>query len=354
MIPLVGFLIISTNKNDDLDDNSTIGRRIKGRSITNLKVLGLWFIPVILIPLIWPVYAISIGQFDSWMNGVIWQTHRQKQNEPLFSFTNPLFKIVKNTLFRIDPVLLVVGAFGIIFSAVIKRDFFPLLWSAPFLIFLYFIGYISYWHFIPLIPLFCISAAILIADISNKVITVSTSKKVIQQIPFLFVIISAIGVFGLVSTTMLITTNVNSSYFKIYEFIVQHLPDFNDRSNNKNNKVTVISGHWWIWNSFWIPKYVLNKDHEYKVFPHGRGISFNDINVTSQKVLFILDKGMKHSLSIHKKIPLQSFYDNSKTIAKFNYNIIPSYSNKYPFTSMLKDTRPQGIIEIKPNYVQKL
>ena len=39
-------------------------------NIINLKALGLWFIPVILIPAIWPAYAISVGQFDGWLNGL--------------------------------------------------------------------------------------------------------------------------------------------------------------------------------------------------------------------------------------------------------------------------------------------
>ena len=59
-----------------------------------------------------------------------------------------------------------------------------------------------------------------------------------------FTIVSGIGIFGLVSTVLLITTNVNNSYFNIYSFIVQHLPDgknvdgINGESNGKDNNPT--------------------------------------------------------------------------------------------------------------------
>jgi len=57
MIPLVVFLILTSNNK-------------------KLKTLSLWVIPVVLIPSIWPVYAISHAQFDDWLSGMYWQTHR--------------------------------------------------------------------------------------------------------------------------------------------------------------------------------------------------------------------------------------------------------------------------------------
>ncbi|MDQ6865668.1 MAG: glycosyltransferase family 39 protein, partial [Thermoproteota archaeon] len=60
MIPLVGVLIYGINNNTK-----------------NLRVLlGLWLVPVILIPMIWPVYALSIGEFHLWVSGVFLQLHR--------------------------------------------------------------------------------------------------------------------------------------------------------------------------------------------------------------------------------------------------------------------------------------
>ena len=51
MIPLVGFLVYRNNNNDkkELRDHM-----LKLSYNGNLRTLGLWFIPVILIPLLWP------------------------------------------------------------------------------------------------------------------------------------------------------------------------------------------------------------------------------------------------------------------------------------------------------------
>ena len=58
MMPVVGYLVVS---------NSNSNRK---------KTLALWLIPVILIPLLWPAYAFSIGEFDLWLNGVMFQQGR--------------------------------------------------------------------------------------------------------------------------------------------------------------------------------------------------------------------------------------------------------------------------------------
>ncbi|MFL6475890.1 MAG: ArnT family glycosyltransferase, partial [Nitrososphaera sp.] len=67
MIPLVAFFIYRTN----------------GGSI---KALGIWFIPVILIPLIWPVQSIAAGAFSSWTNDVLWQINRENAGLPWIIF----------------------------------------------------------------------------------------------------------------------------------------------------------------------------------------------------------------------------------------------------------------------------
>ena len=108
----------------------------------NLRAVGLWFIPVILIPLIWPAYAISINQFDLWLHGIYFQTHRGAQT---------LFESI-NYDFQTDPLFLSLGIVGLVFAA-IRRDAVLLLWTIPFLIFLYFAGFVSYWHGIYEAPL---------------------------------------------------------------------------------------------------------------------------------------------------------------------------------------------------------
>ena len=63
-----------------------------------MKMLGLWFIPVIIIPLIWPIYSLAIGQFNLWLEGVILQI--QRQDKALLDSVNALLQI--------DPILLII------------------------------------------------------------------------------------------------------------------------------------------------------------------------------------------------------------------------------------------------------
>ena len=137
-IPLIGYLILTN-------------------SVRSWKILALWFVPVILIPLIWPAYSVAVGQFDPWLEGVLNQT--QRTDKPPF---DTIF-----ILFKLDPILLIFGLTGLFF-AVLKRDLFILLWAIPNILFHYFIGYYPYREFIPLLPLFCIAGAVLIVNVAQR------------------------------------------------------------------------------------------------------------------------------------------------------------------------------------------
>jgi hypothetical protein len=266
-----------------------------------------------------------------------------------------------NNFFQIDPVLLVLGMAGFVF-AVIKRDFLLLLWIIPFVIFLVFIGFVQYFYLISVIPVFCIAAAKFVAEITTSILK---KKKKMEKI-LTFAIISAIGIFGLISTTILITTGVNFSYFRIYAFIVQHLMDLKS-SDNKNNKITVIGDHWWVWNSFWIPKLVLDKEDNF--IPASDRISHHFLKdpITTEKILFLSDNYFINTTISHNPFvtilspnntlnvePINMLYKHSKTIATFTDNVIPSGHDKYPYNSItsmiINEKRPLGRIEIKTNY----
>ena len=290
MIPLVG-LLVYTNSNKSLKD------------------LGLWFIPVILIPLIWPAYAMSLGQFNMWLDGIYVQAHRGKQT---------LFYSI-NIDFKIDSVLFILGIAGLIFAA-IKRDFFVLLWAIPFLVFLYLIGFVSHWHLIPLIPAFCVAAARLIVNLSNRI----SNKKIVQQI-LPFAIISALGIFGLVNTTILITSNNNSSYFQAAAFVAQYLANNNKDAGNNYHKITIIANPFYLW----IPEYVFHLDHDYIGY-------YDSTPILTRKVLLVLDDGLIEGLAHHQaasqleKIQRNSNLYSSSKIATFeandhNYNRVSVY-----------------------------
>ena len=364
LIPLVGFLIYTNN-------NSSSSRKRR------LKTLGLWVIPVILIPLIWPAYSISIGQFNLWWQGVLHQTDRTV-NLTDTDMNGSLLKSV-GIFYQIDPVLLILGIAGLIFAGAIKRDFLVLLWVIPFTIFFVAIGFAQYFYVIPILPAFCIAAARMISDLSGKKIIISISgnkgqggggkgeKKRIQQI-LPFAIISGLGIFGLISTSMLIATNVNSSFFQVYAFVVQHLPqnsgssdssNNNDNNNNDNNKVTLLGRHWWVWNTFWISKYVFHKD--LVVIDPSFDPDFKT-PIRTEKILFIGDGIFRHkvlspNIFVHIIIPgsnvterlvsIQNLYKDSTKIGSFVDNMAV---NRYTSVPEINESGTPDRIDIRANY----
>jgi hypothetical protein len=284
MIPLIAFLVFTNNNNNK-----------------SWKVLGLWFIPVILIPLIWPTYAAFLGQFGLWLDGVYLQTQRGN---------NTFFNSIKYN-YNIDPVFVTLGIVAVAFVVIIKKDMLILLWVLPFIIFLYIVGFVSIWHFIPVLPALCIAAARLIIDVPNKI----AKGKTIERKILPFIVISAIGIFGFTNTATMILMGNNSSYFKCLAFLSQYLEQ-EINSNNKGynvSRITVISNPFYLW----IPQHVFNLDHNY--------IGYYDSNmpVKTKKVLSVLDKGFLQGLKNNQagmqiqKINRNSHLYNISGIATF-------------------------------------
>jgi len=287
MIPLIGFLVYKSKNG--------------GRS---LKTVGLWFIPIILIPLAWPAYAIYHGQFSLWLDGLSWQTHRG---------VNTFFASLAYD-FNIDPVLMALGLSGLVFAA-IKRDLFILLWSIPFLIFLYIIGFVSYWHFIPLFPAFCIAAAKLIEYLSNLV----NLKAIHKHLSTLFIVVCAIAIFGLVNTTVLITTNYNLNYYRATLFVIQYL--LQDKQNNQHanssDKITVIANPSYTW----LPQYIFDLNTNYYI-----DYLNNPIAVKTNRVLFVIDSSFAYELRHHQLAEqIQKMYSSNNN---YNKNIIATFGDK--------------------------
>ena len=98
MIPVIAYLIFRANK--------------KYRE--RIKNLGLWLIPVILIPAIWPAYAISVGEYDNWYSGVFSQAGREGSGVGSIGI-----------LFKIDPVLVSIGIYRTCLCNSNKKRPFP-------------------------------------------------------------------------------------------------------------------------------------------------------------------------------------------------------------------------------------
>jgi hypothetical protein len=308
LIPLVGFIIFTNNRK-------------------SFKALGLWIIPVVLIPLIWPIQTVLIGEFDQWQDGIIYQTTRASK---------PLFDAI-NDFYNKDPALLILGIAGFVYATIVRKDLLFIFWIIPFLGFFYAVDYVSHFHMVPLIPAFCIGAAILIGDLSERVMR---NRRLARRI-LPFAVISAIGIFGLLSTTSLIVKARNSSDFDVIAAVVQYLPDAIGRPNvvennpglqseneeslrGENGNVTIIgtSRH------FWILQYVFDRlDYDYKS-PNNMVSkkTLEGIEDGTERVLMIADENMQKIVS-GEELPrtskaeikaerLSDIYDNSKTVAK--------------------------------------
>lgn len=310
-----------------------VGSLIFLNSQKRLKSLGFWFIPVILIPLLWPLYSVAVGQSDLFVQWVLWQTER---NRPLsISLTN---------FFQIDPVITIIGVAGFIWTG-LRKDFFPLIWIGPFLIFSYFIGWVQYFHLIVIFPAFCIASAVLLNH-AQRFIRKYTNQ-ILSQTPFL-----VIAIFGLIISTILITTNVNTSYYEIYGEIARNLPDPNSE-NNEN--VTLIGSHWWVWDSYWITQYVLGKHHAL-IDPHFDPKLKQP--VYTKNVIFVDDEKFLDYIS--RKVKSDNFdrikelHNQSRIIATFFDNVTSNDNGVYPnniFSIMiLNENHPTGKVVIKRNY----
>ena len=341
MIPLVGYLIFIANK-----DNR------------KWKRFSIWFIPVILIPAIWPVYAVSVGQFDEWITGVFYQA-TERQNTAGKTLYDAL-----NIFFQIDPILLVIGIAGIAL-AVIKRDYLILLWIIPYFIFLYLVGWVVHFHIITLLPVFCISSALLIVNLSKKIVVVVANKKK-GQIILQFNLISAIPIFGIIITSMMISTITDASSYHIEAaaFVVKKVlgnsnnnngyknttTSYNSNNDDNHEDTTIISGPF----HSWIFKYVFGLD---RVFSDFRDSS---MPIKTKNVILIVDAIYKYELrkvepEDEKQIELlKNIYNNTKTIAVFKNNAVDNSNNKvynhyYPYNGQKVGLSSAAGVEIRSN-----
>jgi hypothetical protein len=131
------------------------------------------------------------------------------------------------------------------------------------------------------LPVLCIAGAVLIGGILNKL-----GKRNVLRTLEVSAIASSIGIFGLINTTILITTNVNSSYFKSAAFVAQYLQNINHGSVHYNfNKITVIADPFFLW----IPQYIFHLDFNYRMY-------YDSTPIKTQRALLIVDHGLTSAM----------------------------------------------------------
>jgi glucose/arabinose dehydrogenase len=318
MIPLVAFIIYSnTRRNIWIQDRAML----------------LFLFGSILIPLLWPAHALLLGQLDEWRSGLLNQVNRDGQ---------PLLLSIQ-ALFGIDPVLVMLGIAGLVYAG-IRKDFVLLLWALPLLAFLQIIGYVSFFHLIPLFPILCIAASKLAVDLFGRI-----RKQNIKKIaPFIFVL--AVGLFGLINTTLLITQNLTSSFFELYSFVAGAIPANNNDNNNNNNdnnnnnnaaRMTVVGNIQY----FWIPKYVLDKDqHFYQSYYAWKPVETKDFLIMADRQF---DQLISDKNTDWRKAKLKGLYEESHRIALFREQAVFNQTN-YPYSGMVQ-VGGVGKMEIRSN-----
>jgi len=282
-----------------------------------------WLIPVFLVPMLWPIHATLSGDMNDWIDGVRYQISRDR----------PLINTI-NTFFQIDPVLFILGIGGLVYSAV-KKDYFLLLWTIPIFVFLQAIGYVSSFHLILLLPPFCIAGATMIEKIGNNIANV----RLRNMLPYIR--IAVIGIFGICSITMLITLNMNSTYYQALAFVLSNLPDSNSNATSVSpaDKVTLIGNPQY----FWIPEFVFNKTFDAKNF-------YSKTPFKTDKYMMIIDSGFVRILNGDNSSRLNLAYNATHNLARFEQNITGGTDvNKYPFTN-LRLSPETRYIELRSNY----
>jgi hypothetical protein len=260
-----------------------------------LRNLGFWFIPVIFVPILWPVYALSSDGYNKFSEGINFQLTRSSK---------PLLDAML-LLFSVDPVLLIIGMAGVAFC-VAKREFLFLIWIAPSLLFLYILNYVSYFFLIPMIPAFCIASAVMINDLAN-VISKEHGRRIKRNLSF--AVISVVGAFGLVITTVLVATENNSSYLEASAAAMLYLPnsdpnksnsDINEKNTaNPDGGLTIIASP----KFYWIMQHVFDRhDYDYRTqYSLISSKTLSDILRGSEKVLMVADSGILEVVNSERK-----------------------------------------------------
>ncbi|HSA74682.1 MAG TPA: PQQ-dependent sugar dehydrogenase, partial [Candidatus Nitrosocosmicus sp.] len=318
-IPLIGYLVYKNNK--------------------SLKKLGIWLIPVFLIPLIWPVYITYIGELENGINGILYQVERGERN----------FNDTVTFIFLADPVLTILGIGGGLALILVRRDIIFILWAIPYFLFIYFIGgIVKYFHFIELLPIMAIAAGFIIVTASSK-LSLKNKKlggNILSQTTIPIIIVAGIGLFGLISTWMLISTNTNEVFFELSAFISNYVT-----ANTDLEESTTLMGQHWIRSFLWIPMYVHDKENFVKdVFPE----RYLKESLKTDDILMIVDSQLKHdifdySVQGEHLDEIRKIYHNSDRTGLFVDSPTRTYdTNQYPFTNM-KESRALGLLEVRSN-----
>ena len=231
-----------------------------------IRDVGLWLAPVLAIPVIWPVSAAWVGQFDMWAQDVIWQTGRSNGGLPG----------AMKWLFEHDPILISLGMAGFVFVGIclflrLGRGYggvktegdkrggmshdphtaspeapggfthmsrywklntmelrslgFLTVWFSSILVSFGALGFVAFYHLSMLLPALCIAASVLILR-GGGWLTHGTGGQMGYRTVLLAVM--TIGIVGLFTTGVIVSFDVQSSEFEAASFLLQNHFDEHD------------------------------------------------------------------------------------------------------------------------------
>jgi hypothetical protein len=274
---------------------------------------------------------LSAGHMEFWLDDVLWQATERPES----SLNNSL-----RDLLKIDPVLIVLGSVSLVYAA-LRKDSFVLLWIIPFIIFFYLVGRVTYNYWVPLVPIFCIASSVFIVEISSR-ITRGTEKLIGRILPF--AVLSSFVIFGLIVNVMLLSADLTSSQIQAAAFVQYQLNNEETIENDNilsTDNVTVISGP----NYSWIFKYVFN---EANILDNFRDRS----PIDTEKFIMMTDPPYKTFLrrdNTDRSERLETLFDNTVSIAKFEGNASKYDYDKYPYFS-IRQGRSGSEVDIRSNY----
>jgi hypothetical protein len=326
LIPPMGFLVYT---------------RLDQAWYRRLKNVMIWLVPVIVFLSIWPFYSIATNQFGDWLNGVLYQAEREERG-----IGRPLLDLLE-----IDPLFAILSVIAMIFAifrvVILKdKDLFIFFWTVPYFLFLLLIGgAVKYFHFVILVPVLSIEIALFIIFVSKSI-----KWRKVSFIPF--GILAVIGSIGLISTLVMISSDLTSTYFDVSAFIIRTLPP---PSGDDSDIVTMVGKHW-ARSFYWIPKYVLGQDIEFKdVDP----MLFPKYTTKSDKVLLVLDRSLLTEIRDKQNQEdnvnlLRILYDNSTRRQTFRENWTQNGSVPiYPYSNIDRSSILGGLsdrLDIRTNY----
>ena len=288
IMPLVGSLVFFYNRK-------------------RFKVLGLWLIPVIMIPLAWPAQSIESGHLSNWIHDVFfYQTHRVGGAD--------LYTISK-TFVQMDPVLFWLAASALVFAA-IRKDHFILAWFAPFVIFLYLIGYNQYFYWIPVIPVMCIAAGVLIVKLSENI-----PKKQIAKMCMIIAILG-ISIFGMTNLVDIITTDMTSAQYAAISYVV------NDTKHTSNAIILAGPTYSWILDDVF---------HKKNVGVYYYALSWPIYT----KVVLVSDPHFFYDLNLGRQ--LVDLYNSTHVVSVFDGSLSRYNTMHYPYQNLYYTTEGNHI-----------